>query len=78
MTRVRVSTTVDGDLLTEARRLRSPTNDANLLDEALRSLIARNRSCEIDAAYSAYDEIPIDNADDWGSLEAFRKAAAAS
>jgi hypothetical protein len=73
-----VSTTVDGDLLAEARRIRTQSNDANLLDEALRTLIASNRSSEIDAAYAAYDEFPIDNADDWGSLDAFRKAAAAS
>jgi len=32
---VRVSTTVDGDLLEAARRLRSKANDATLLDEAL-------------------------------------------
>jgi len=78
MSRVRVSTTVDGDLLTEARRIRSQTNDANLIDEALRSLIARNRSGEIDAAYAAYDQFPVDDPDDWGSLDAFRKAAAGS
>jgi hypothetical protein len=35
MSRVRVSTTVDGDLLDEARRLRSGANDAKLLEEAL-------------------------------------------
>jgi hypothetical protein len=73
-----VSTTVDGDLLAEARRIRSKTNDAKLIDEALRSLVARNRSGEIDAAYAAYDQFPVDNPDDWGSLDAFRKAAAAS
>jgi Arc/MetJ family transcription regulator len=78
MSRVRVSTTVDGDLLTEARRIRSLSNDATLIDEALRSLIARNRSGEIDATYAAYDQFPVDNPDDWGSLDAFRKAAAAS
>ena len=34
MSRVRVSTTVDEDLLADARRLRSGTKDAALLDEA--------------------------------------------
>jgi hypothetical protein len=53
-------------------------NDATLIDEALRSLIASNRSGEIDAAYAAYDGIPINEPDDWGSLDAFRSAAAAS
>lgn len=78
MSRVRVSTTVDGDLLAEARRIRTQLNDATLIDEALRSLIASNRSGEIDAAYAAYDGIPINEPDDWGSLDAFRSAAAAS
>jgi hypothetical protein len=78
MSRVRVSTTVDGDLLEKARRLRSQANDATLLDEALRSLIASNRSGEIDAAYAAYDQFPVDDPDDWGSLAVFRDAAAGS
>jgi hypothetical protein len=47
MSRVRVSTTVDGDLLEAARRLRSSANDATLLDEALGALVARNRASEI-------------------------------
>jgi hypothetical protein len=78
MSRIRVSTTVDGDLLAEARRLRSQSNDATLLDEALRSLVATNRSGEIDAAYAAYDQFPMDNPDEWGSLAEFRTAAGAS
>jgi hypothetical protein len=78
MRRVRVSTTVDGVLLAEARRLRSQSNDAALLDEALRSLVATNRSGEIDAAYAAYDQFPIDGPDEWGSLAEFRTAASAS
>jgi hypothetical protein len=78
MSRVRVSTTVDGDLLAEARRLRSHSNDATLLDEALRSLVASNRSGEIDATYVAYDQFPVDGPDDWGSLAEFRSAAGAS
>lgn len=78
MSRVRVSTTVDGDLLGEARRLRSNVNDATLLDEALGALVARNRAGEIDAKYVAYEEFPIDESDEWGSLAAFRSGAAAS
>jgi hypothetical protein len=78
MSRVRVSTTVDGDLLGEARRLRSNVNDATLLDEALGALVARNRASEIDAKYVAYEEFPIDESDEWGSLAAFRAGAAAS
>lgn len=78
MSRVRVSTTVDGELLAKARRLRSQSNDATLLDEALRSLVAANRSGEIDAAYAAYDRYPVDDPDEWGSLAEFRTAASES
>ncbi len=78
MTRVRVSTTVDGELLENARRLRKGLNDANLLDEALGALVAINRSAEIDAAYAAYDDIPIHEADEWGNLAEFRLRAASS
>jgi hypothetical protein len=73
--RVRVSTTVDQELLESARRLRSPLTDAALIDEALASLLAQHRRLEIDAAYSAYDEQPLDQHDEWGDLASFRSAA---
>ena len=69
---------MDGDLLEEARRLRSTANDATLLDEALGALVARNRAGEVDAAYVAYDEFPMDAIDEWGNLAAFRVGAASS
>lgn len=75
MARVRVSTTVDGDLLERARLLRSELNDATLLDEALTALVAQHRSAAIDAAYSAYDRQPLDRPDRWGDLASFREAA---
>jgi len=78
MTRERVSTTVDGGLLADARSLRAELNDAALLDEALEALLARHRASEFDAAYVAYDEHPIDEPDEWGDLASFREAAAAS
>lgn len=78
MSRVRVSTTVDEGLLSQARSLRSDATDAALIDEALRALLVRYRAAEIDAAYRAYDEHPIDEPDEWGDLESFRAAAAAS
>jgi hypothetical protein len=78
MTRVRVSTTVDGDLLARARRLDRRQNDAALIDGALRALLARHRAGEIDASYRAYDEHPLDTADEWGDLASFRDAAAGS
>jgi hypothetical protein len=48
------------------------------MDEALAALVARNRSAEIDAAYAAYDEHPLDADDEWGDLASFRAAAGAS
>jgi len=78
MARVRISTTVDGQLLATARRMRSELADAALIDEALSALLARHRASEIDGAYAAYDRVPLDAADEWGDLASFRKAAGAS
>ena len=49
------------------------------MDEALAALLGRGIvKLEIDAAYAAYDEHPIDQVDDWGDLASFRNAAGAS
>ena len=78
MARTRISTTVDHDLLTEARQAHAGT-DAELIDEALAALISRYRATQIDAAYdAAYRDHPIDEADEWGDLASFRNAAAAT
>jgi len=78
MARVRVSTTVDERLLAEARRTRSGLADSALIDEALGALLASHRAAEIDAAYAAYDRLPLDAKDEWGDLASFRTAAGAS
>ena len=65
-------------LLTDARRARSGITDSALIDEALASLLARNRSAEVDAAYAAYDREPLETVDEWGDLASFRRAAGAS
>ena len=78
MSRIRVSTTVDAELLAQARGLRAGVNDASLLDQALAALIARHRSAEIDEAYRAYDRSPLDEPDEWGDLASFRTAAGSS
>jgi antitoxin MazE5 len=78
MSRIRVSTTVDSELLALARKTMGRTTDAALLDEALRALLARHRAVEIDAQYAAYDEHPLDEADEWGDLQSFREAASSS
>ncbi|MFV0405995.1 MAG: type II toxin-antitoxin system VapB family antitoxin [Propioniciclava sp.] len=78
MARIRLSTTVDSDLLGDARRIRSGLTDAALVDEALAALVARHQAAEVDASYAAYDEHPLDEPDDWGDLASFRRAAAVS
>jgi hypothetical protein len=78
MKRARLSTTVNAELLDSARNLRSGMTDAALIDEALRTLLARHRSAEVDASYAAYEEHPADEPDEWGDLASWRRAAAAS
>lgn len=78
MARERVSTTVDGDLLAEARSRKAGLNDAALFDAALTALVRASRTAEIDAAYAAYDDHPLDEPDEWGDLASFRDAAATS
>ena len=78
MARTRISTTVDAELLESARRARSELADSALIDEALAALLARQRAAELDAAYAAYDEQPLDERDEWGDLASFRSAAGAS
>jgi hypothetical protein len=78
MARARVIMTVDGELLSATRVLRAGLSDAALLDKALAALISRNRSAEIDSAYAAYGEHPLDEPDEWGDLASFGRAAAAS
>jgi hypothetical protein len=52
--------------------------DAALVDEALAALLARYRAAEVDASYASYDEHPLDEPDEWGDLQTFRRAVAAS
>ncbi|MDQ3717266.1 MAG: type II toxin-antitoxin system VapB family antitoxin [Actinomycetota bacterium] len=78
MSRTRLSTTVNEQLLASARSIRSGSTDAALIDEALKALLVRHRAAEVDASYSAYDLHPIDEPDEWGDLASFRQAAAAT
>lgn len=78
MNRVRLSTTVDPELLRNARAAFAAVSDAALIDQALQSLLLRHRAAEVDASYAAYDEHPIDETDEWGDLASWRRAAAAS
>lgn len=77
MSRTRLSTTVDSELLTLARTTRASRNDAELIDAALAALLAALRATEIDHAYTeAYTSYPIEKPDEWGDLASFREAAA--
>lgn len=67
---------VDSALLESARRARAGLTDAALVDEALAALLASHRAVDVDASYAAYDEHPLDEADEWGDLASFRGAAA--
>ena len=78
MTRVRLSTTVDEQLLEDARRALEGKPDSIVIDDALAALLARHRSAKVDAAYAAYDERPLAEQDEWGDLATFREAAGAS
>jgi hypothetical protein len=69
---------VDDQLLREARRVADAGSDAALLDQALAALLAQHRRAEVDAAYAAYDEHPLDEPDAWGDLASFRAAVSSS
>ncbi len=77
MTRLRLSTTVDAELLKDARKV-CGTTDAAMVDQALAALVARHRSAEVDASYAAYDQHPLSEPDEWGDLASFRQAASGS
>ncbi len=77
MSRIRVSTTVDKELLTAARRIEN-VPDSKLLDISLRALLLEHRAAEIDAMYRAYDEQPLCEGDEWGDLSTWHEAADAS
>ncbi len=79
MARTRISTTVDRELLDGARKAHSGTTDAELIDSALLALLSQYRAAEIDEAYkTGYSKLPMHEPDEWGDLESFRDAAAAT
>lgn len=78
MSRTRLSTTVDANLLENARAVRPNATDAAMIDEALRALLARHRATKVNASYAAYDEHPLDEPDQWGDLASFREAVSRS
>lgn len=77
MAKVRLSTTVDGELLSRARKLHAGPTDASLLEAALEALLRQHREAEIDRDYlRAYQEQPVETRDEWGGLTSFLDKAA--
>jgi hypothetical protein len=70
-----VSTTVDEELLANARRALPSLPDSALLDRALAALLHQHHASDFDAAYEKH---PLDEDDAWGDLASFREAAAGS
>ena len=75
MTRIRISTTVSDDLLSQARIALPDLNDASLMDRALAALCAEHRAAEIDRSYRMFHDLPLDTEDEWGNLAEFLEAA---
>jgi hypothetical protein len=76
MTRVRISTTVDADLLRDARACCAGEKDASVMERALRALLAEHRAAEFDRRIDvAYREAALDEPDEWGDLGSFLSAA---
>lgn len=79
MTRVRLSTTVDADLLARARDAHGGSTDASVVEAALEALLLAHREAEVDRAYAdAYARRPVGEKDEWGDLSAFLDGAARS
>ena len=76
MPKVRISTTVDEELLAEARACCAPAKDASVMQQALEALIAAHRAADFDRRIDiAYRDVPIETPDEWGDLESFLEAA---
>ena len=76
MTKSRLSTTVDTDLLTRARALCPGCTDAAMIEDALEALLHHHRRAEIEANDArAYAEHPFDEPDEWGDLASWGEAA---
>ena len=75
--RIRISTTVSGELLSNARDALPELNDASLMDRALAALCAEHRAAEIDRSYKIFGELPLDTQDEWGNMVDFLDSAGA-
>lgn len=78
MARTRISTTVDDDLLNQARAINPDHKDSSMVEEALRLLLKRHHDEQIAAQYARAYANGNDAVDEWGDLNEFLDAAVAS
>jgi hypothetical protein len=75
MSKLRLNTIVDEELLTRARALCPDRTDTSMIEEALQALLMSRRKAEIDAAYlAAYAAHPFDEPDEWGDVTSWTEA----
>lgn len=78
MARERISTTVDSELLGQARAACGGARDSSVLEQALAALIAKHRAATFDQQIDAgYRDVALDRPDEWGDLGSFLEAAGA-
>lgn len=76
MSKVRISTTVDADLLGQARACLAGAKDAVVMERALGALIAQHREAEFDRRIDVgYGQVEYERPDAWGDLHTFLEAA---
>lgn len=78
MARIRISTTVDDDLITRARRAHGAGTDSSLLEAALEALLREYRATEINQRYEQGYAQDQPSEDDWGDVTTFLDAAGKS
>ena len=76
MARVRVSTTVDADLLERVRALFPGSTDSSLLESAFAALVREQVAREIDRQYERAYAVPSPSVDAWGDVDGFLDEAA--
>lgn len=75
MSKIRISTTVEPELMQRARACCGGAKDATVIEQALIALIADHRAAEIDHQLDlGYAQIEYERPDAWGDLPGFLDA----
>ncbi|MGO9752915.1 MAG: antitoxin MazE5 [Solirubrobacteraceae bacterium] len=77
MVYVSIITTVDEELLVRASSAYPGLSDSELVAAALPDVSTKPHAVRMRAAYSTYDEYPVEAFGEWGDLASFRAARAA-